>query len=49
MMTSQILRFVDSSETPVSKCLEKEASFFLHTQEFIHDIFRAIIWQRIVF
>ena len=49
MMTSQILRFVDSSETQKSKCLEKKASVFLHIQEFIHDILRAITWQGTVF
>ena len=48
-ITSQILRFVNSSKTQKSKCPEKEVLFFLHIHEFIHDILRCIIWERIVF
>ena len=44
MMTTQILKFVNSTKTQKSNYLENE-TFSLLTKKIIHDVL-SIIWQR---
>ena len=46
MMTSQILKCVDFTETQKSSYLEKE-TFFLQIKKFIHYTSKATLWQKI--
>ena len=46
MMTSQILKFVDSSKIQKLKYLEKTTLFFLQIKKIIQSTLRAIIWEK---
>ena len=49
MMTSLVLKFLDSWKTQKSKYFESKIQFFLQIKHFIHWTLKTIIWQKIIF
>ena len=43
MMTSQILKLVDSLKTQKAKYIEKETLFSVQISKFIHQTFKAVL------
>ena len=48
IMTSQILKSVDSTKTGKSRYLENETLFFLQIKKSINYASRATLWQKII-
>ena len=49
MMTSQILKFVDFTETQKSRYLENETLLFLKLKKVVNYTSGTTLWQNIVF
>ena len=49
MMTSQILKFLDFTETQKSRYLENEALLFLKLKKIVNYTSGTTLWQNIVF
>ena len=49
MMTSQILQYMDFTETQKSKYLQKETLFYLEIKKIINYTSKTTLWQKNIF